>query len=474
MQKRKIFCLIMLCCLLTGCAESDREIAEIPEIQESTEITETQEITETETIPEINPETSPETEVTESSIESTEVTESTTETTTESVTETIPEETIPPETIETLPVFPAPESVFFNTPEMLEAGQRIKLENFILDTNIILQDPGILVDTSQIGIFEIPVAYHYGTEIREQIITYEVSDTMPPVILNNGSGAFVRTGGEFNLRNLIGYGDAEDPSPSLTYDGDVDTSTPGIYPVTAYITDRSGNQSVCNLTVTVGDTTPNTNSTRPQMYFQDFISQYNDPGLGTVFGIDVSKWQGYIDYNAVKQAGCEFVLLRIGASYNNPPQMDEYYFYNIDSAKQAGLQVGVYFYTTDTTEEQIRADVAWIIENLDGRELDFPVVFDWEDFQHFQKYGISFYELNRLYQVFSEELRQSGYDAMLYGSKNYLENIWGMPSDCPVWLAHYTTQTNYAGNYQFWQRTDAGLMPGISVPVDFDIYYNSN
>ncbi|MDE6088022.1 MAG: glycoside hydrolase family 25, partial [Oscillospiraceae bacterium] len=177
---------------------------------------------------------------------------------------------------------------------------------------------------------------------------------------------------------------------------------------------------------------------------------------------------------AVKQAGCEFVLLRIGASYGNPPQMDEYYLYNIDSAKQAGLQVGVYFYTTDTTEEQIRADVAWIVENLDDRELDFPIVFDWEDFQNFQKYGISFYDLNRLYQVFSEELSQSGYDAMLYGSKNYLENVWGMPSDYPVWLAHYTTQTNYPGSYQFWQRTDAGIIPVIAVPVDFDIFYNFN
>ncbi|MDE7121722.1 MAG: hypothetical protein K2O42_06135, partial [Oscillospiraceae bacterium] len=468
MKKRKFSCLVALCCLLTACAESANpanpanpefsETQEITEILENTEITET---TETETIPETDPETIPETPP-----------ETIPET--ESVTETIPETTEPMQETEethpeeTDPVFPMPESVFFNSPEMLEACQKIKLENFILDTNVVLQNPESLVDTSQIGVFEIPVAYHYGTEIREQIITYEVRDTMPPVILNNGSGAFIRTGGECNLRNLIGYGDAEDPSPSLTYDGDVDTSVPGFYPLTVYITDRSGNQSVCALTVTVGDETPNVSSTRPQIHFQDFVSQYNDPGRGTSFGIDVSKWQGYIDYNAVKQAGCEFVLLRIGASYNNPPQMDEYYFYNIDSAKQAGLQVGVYFYTTDTTEEQIRADVAWIVENLNGRELDFPVVFDWEDFQHFQKYGISFYELNRLYQVFSEELRQSGYDAMLYGSKNYLLNVWGTPEDCPVWLAHYTQQTDYPGNYQFWQRTDAGIMPGIAVPVDFD------
>lgn len=469
MKQRKFSCLIVLFCLLTGCAESKNpgilestEIQEITENSEFSEIPENTEITETETILETNQETISET-----------IAE------TESVTETIPEETAQETTeiileTETDPVFPMPESVFFNSPEMLEVYQKIKLENFILDTNVVLQNPEMLVDTSQMGVFEIPVSYHYGTEIREQIITYQVRDTMPPVILNNGSGAFIRTGGEFNLRNLIGYGDQEDPFPSLTYEGDVDTSVPGAYPLVVYMTDRSGNQSECYLTVTVGDEAPNVSSTRPQIHFQDFVSQYNDPGRGTSFGIDVSKWQGYINYDAVKQAGCEFVFLRIGASYGNPPQMDEYYFYNIDSAKQAGLQVGVYFYTTDTTEEQIRADADWIVENLDGRELDFPIVFDWENFKNFQNYGISLHDLNRLYQIFSEQLSQSGYGAMLYGSKNYLENVWGMPADCPVWLAHYTGQTNYSGSYQFWQRTDAGIIPGIDVPVDFDVYYQEN
>ncbi|MDE6086931.1 MAG: hypothetical protein K2G25_00920, partial [Oscillospiraceae bacterium] len=301
MKKRKFSCMVALCCLLTACAESanseipeSSETQKITEILENTEITEITETTETESIPETNPETIPETIPETESVTET-IPEETTQETTETVPETNPEETAP--------VFPTPESVFFNSPEMLEACQNIKLENFILDTNVVLQNPEILVDTSQIGVFEIPVAYHYGAEIREQIITYEVRDTMPPVILNNGSGAFIRTGGEFNLRNLIGYGDLEDPSPSLTYDGDVDTSVPGYYPLTAYITDRSGNQSACDLTVTVGDNSPDTSSTRPQMHFQDFISQYNDPGLGTFFGIDVSKWQGYINYDAVKQAG---------------------------------------------------------------------------------------------------------------------------------------------------------------------------
>ena len=370
---------------------------------------------------------------------------------------------------ETIP--PTPTTVILRCMETLEVHQEITLKDFVISKNVLLQSEDSLVDTSQIGIFEITIPYYYGTEIREEVLSYRVQDTTPPVILNDGTNAFIKTGEEFNLKNLIGYGDNYDHAPSLTYEGDVNTSVAGNYMLIAYLTDNSGNQSSCRLTVTVGDTEPDELSNQQKINFSDFVSEYKNSNV--IFGIDVSKWQGYINYDAVKQAGCEFVLMRIGYSYDSNPELDEYYLYNIDSAKKAGLKVGVYFYTTDTTESQIRADANWIIEKLDGRDLDMPIAFDWEDFKNFQKYDISLHDLNLLWTAFADELNQNGYDSMLYSSKYFLENVWENPDNNTIWLAHYTQNTNYEGNYFLWQRTNAGIINGVDVPVDFNILYQN-
>ena len=187
-------------------------------------------------------------------------------------------------------------------------------------------------------------------------------------------------------------------------------------------------------------------------------------------GIDVSKWQGKINFEAVRDAGCQFVIMRIGHGRNGM-EMDEYYRSNMAGAKSAGLDVGVYFYSTANTEKAVRQEARWIAENLKGEKLDFPVVFDWESFSNFQKYGMSIHDLNMLFEAFADELQKQGYSAMLYGSKNYLQNFWYPQKKYPVWLAHYTDQTDYLGDYAIWQMSCRGRIPGIAGDVDLDIQY---
>ena len=122
----------------------------------------------------------------------------------------------------------------------------------------------------------------------------------------------------------------------------------------------------------------------------------------------------------------------------------------------------------------VRGSADWIIDTLGGANLDFPVAFDWEDFGNFQDYGMSFYELNRLYDAFADELSQAGYGCMLYGSKNYLENMWEKTDIRPVWLAHYTEKTDYKGPYILWQASSTGRISGIGGDVDMDILYITN
>jgi uncharacterized repeat protein (TIGR02543 family) len=150
---------------------------------------------------------------------------------------------------------------------------------------------------------------------------------------------------------------------------------------------------------------------------------------------------------------------------------DDYFERNYKEAKKAGLQVGAYFYTTDNEEEKLRSHMKWIKEQLDGRELDFPLVFDWESWNRVQRYHLSIEGLNHLMDVFAEEAESFGYDAMLYGSKYYLDIIWGRRNDYPVWVAQYKSYTDYEGDYEIWQSTNIGRINGIAGDVDFDVWY---
>ena len=140
----------------------------------------------------------------------------------------------------------------------------------------------------------------------------------------------------------------------------------------------------------------------------------------------------------------------------------------------SGLKIGVYFYTTDNSVFQIRADADWVADRIGKEQLDFPVAFDWEDFTNFQRYDINLYELNLIYQSFAAELNQKGFDTMLYSSKFYLENVWQTTKADKVWLAHYTEKTDYTGNYMMWQRCDTGLIDGIEGNADINVMWDQS
>jgi GH25 family lysozyme M1 (1,4-beta-N-acetylmuramidase) len=151
--------------------------------------------------------------------------------------------------------------------------------------------------------------------------------------------------------------------------------------------------------------------------------------------------------------------------------MDKFYQNNIKKAKEAGLEIGVYLYTTANTETEIKENAKWIADTLGGQKLDFPVVFDWESFGNFQQYEMSIHDLNSYFELFNSEMENYGYSAMLYSSKNFLNNFWYVKNDYPVWLAHYTNQTDYNGVYDMWQMSCYGRIDGINADVDLNILY---
>jgi GH25 family lysozyme M1 (1,4-beta-N-acetylmuramidase) len=299
----------------------------------------------------------------------------------------------------------------------------------------------------------------------------EGKDVTKPLILNNAGTITIQTGSEFNPDKYISYIDDKDPNPVLTVKGDKDTSVAGSKTLKFAVEDNAGNVSSWDVTLNVVDELPEiaqNPDTRKRIDFADFKAENKKEN--TLVGIDVSKWQGEINFDKVKAEGVEFVLMRL-CRYDGEFVKDDYFERNYKEAKKAGLQVGAYFYTTDNDEEKLRSHMKWIGEQLDGRELDFPLVFDWESWNRVQRYHLSIEGLNQLMDVFAEEAESFGYDAMLYGSKYYLDIIWGRRNDYPVWVAQYKSYTDYEGDYEIWQSTNIGRINGIAGDVDFDVWY---
>lgn len=361
-----------------------------------------------------------------------------------------------------------PDDVVFNIPDNIEVYEKITISELAGIEGINLTNGSNYVNTSEVGNFETTVRYTLNNIDYENTIEYTVSDTTPPTLLNSGGGAVIEIGKDFELNDYVGFADNYDRTPLLTYTGEVDTSACGSYPLTATATDCFGNETTWELNVKVVDEIPEPDYSSDTISFEELKTKYNTEF--TYFGIDVSKWQGDIDFEAVKKAGCRFVIMRIGTYYDDYT-LDSYFTSNMEKAIAAGLDVGVYIYTTANTEEEARENAKWIVRQLNGQALDIPVVFDWESFGNFQQYEMSINDLNNYFLAFNEELEFAGYSAMLYSSKNFLNNFWYEHSNFPIWLAHYTEQTDYTGEYVMWQMSSCGRIDGIEGDVDFNIFY---
>lgn len=353
-------------------------------------------------------------------------------------------------------------------------GEKHASSDYVVSSEGEVSASSEFLDTESLGDKEIvytvtkPVLGGLLKPSGEYTLRYSVVDTEPPLMILSGDGAVLERGTEFDINNVISYGDNADPKPALKVDGKVDMDKSGSYPLHVTVTDSSGNKTDWDLTVVVADSVPTYEDDRARTPFADFVKTYR--GKGKVFGIDVSEWQNDIDFKAVKKAGCEFVIIRIGYNLDGKFHYDSKFNHNIKAAKEAGLKVGLYMFSYDDSAETLRAATDTVIQRLSVEEdLDLPIAFDWEDFDSFQTYELSFHELNKLYDVFAEEMNKAGYDTMLYGSLLRLEEIWTDTDTRPVWLAQYADKPSYDGPYMMWQASDVGRIDGIDTDVDMDI-----
>ena len=121
-------------------------------------------------------------------------------------------------------------------------------------------------------------------------------------------------------------------------------------------------------------------------------------------------------------------------------------------------------------EQKAKKDAEWVLKQIKKYDVSLPIAFDWEEWAYFNEYNLSFFGLTSMADSFLKTIENHGYKGMLYSSKAYLDTIW-MPLDYDIWLAHYTSKTNYEGKFKFWQLCDNGKVDGIDTDVDIDIMY---
>ena len=353
--------------------------------------------------------------------------------------------------------------------EDIEVFDEVYLSDIISDTNVDIED--YQLNTDVIGEKEIEFYYIFDDRKYVYKTTINVVDTVQPKIFGSSSRT-VEVGYEGNLCNNYTYGDNYDGQPECSVVGEYDFNTVGRYDIEIVVTDVSGNSTNYNVTLNVvRDITSNNNGgggTSTKLQFSDALERYGNENVE--LGIDVSEWQGDVDYEAVKEAGATFVMMRIGVKLDSgeEPALDGQFLDNIKSAKEAGLKVGVYLYSKALSSEEAIEEARWVLEQLDGESLDLPIVFDWEIWGNWNSYHMSFHDLNEMAHSFIETVEDEGYGGMLYGSKFYLENFWEDEDFENIWLAHYASNTSYEG-YMMWQFSNVGRINGIYGDVDLNV-----
>lgn len=351
---------------------------------------------------------------------------------------------------------------------VLEVGSNITKQDLLGSNLKVIDDETI--DTSTLKEDEITIYYYEGENKKNKTVKYEIKDITPPVVILNSTYS-VTKGYDKVLSDAIFCKDNYDNKPKCEIIGNYNLNELGEYQLSFIATDSSNNKTEVPFTLKVIEESKNTSSTSTN--FSDVYKEHKNEN--TEIGIDVSKWQGNINFNKVKSAGASFVMIRLGYQdgYNGELKIDPYFKKNIESATSLGLKVGVYFFSYAKTSNDAKEQVKFITDNLKGYEISLPIVLDWENWNSFNSLDMNIIDLNKMASTFLDEINNSGYKSMIYGSKNYLDKVWIDKNKKTTWLAHYTAKTTYDKPYLMWQLCSNGKIDGINGYVDIDIMYNN-
>ena len=212
-----------------------------------------------------------------------------------------------------------------------------------------------------------------------------------------------------------------------------------------------------------------------------------DETSGITMGIDVSKYQGTIDWTKVKESGVEFAMIRVGYRAKSTGEIfeDPTARYNMQEAQAAGIKIGAYFFSSAVTQEEAREEAVFTKNIIAKYKITYPVAYNCEDFNSAdsRQYGLDATARTSLACAFLDEISAGGYTPMFYAAKGELEGSaqWDtatLAGKYKIWVAQYPNQpypatnaSSYSGTHAMWQYTSQGTVEGISKKTDVNIAY---
>ncbi len=193
--------------------------------------------------------------------------------------------------------------------------------------------------------------------------------------------------------------------------------------------------------------------------------------------MDISKYQDYVDFVKVKKAGIDFVMLRAGARGYGSGQLilDEYFSDNLKRATDAGLDVGVYFYSQAVSQDEAIEEANMVIENLGEYQITYPVAYDMELVENdtARTENLTRAEKTDIAKAFMDTIIASGRKAMIYGNKEWLIKEIDMSklTAYDVWLSQDADIPDYPYKFAMWQYDFEGSVDGIAGYVNMNISF---
>ena len=360
------------------------------------------------------------------------------------------------------------DKVYLNKKE-LEVYEYIDLSEILHmpDDYILLKD--YKVNTRELGRIKLEVIYKDSdNDKRKGTLEINIVDTTPPYV-GMGNHYTHYLGTDFTFYKDILCADNYDRHIKCEIIGDYDETVIGETNLKVVATDSSNNVTEKKFLLKVIEK-PKTSSTSDKIPFEEIKNRL--PSNASLL-IDVSKWDKDINWKKVKSAGVDYAMIRLGTqkALDKESIMDEYFERNIKGAQGNGIKVGIYYFSYANDVNDAKEQAEWVLNKIKNYKIDLPISLDWESWKYFSEFNMSLHDLNEVADTFLSIIESHGYEVMNYSSKSYLENIWNL-NNYNTWLAHYTINTNYAGNYLMWQFTENGEIPGVKGGVDVNFYYN--
>ena len=219
------------------------------------------------------------------------------------------------------------------------------------------------------------------------------------------------------------------------------------------------------------------NSYDPAGFYEEggFKRYKSEDTLASV-GVDVSSHQQEIDWELVAANGVEFAMIRVGyRGYTEGEiQPDDYFVQNIEGARAAGLDVGVYFFSQALDEQEAIDEANYVLEQIKDYPLSYPVIFDWEDIEADARTdGMDSVQLTKNAIAFCDTIKQAGYRAGVYFNQRFGYEEFDLESlqDYVFWLAECNDTPSFSFHFQIWQYCNDGRVDGIKTDVDLNLAF---